>query len=117
MTMITLDELDNEIARDENLLQDIRGILAELRAEITDYQEYLAMRGTCEEVKPCPDVKSLGALYRNCIDTENRLGECKARKLGIAQNGVAYDLKAARDSIGRKLDSLRDACRPEPVSG
>ncbi len=117
MTMITLDELDNKIEQDENLLADIRALIADLRAEIKDYKEYIAMRGSCEEVKGCPDVKALGTLYRNCIETENRLGDCKERKLGIAQNGVAFDLDAARASIGCKLDNLRACCGAEPVLG
>lgn len=116
MTMITLEEMDEKIEQEKILLTDIRALIANLRAEIQDYQEYLAMRGDCEEVKPCPDVKRIGALYHNCIDTENRLGECKARKLGIAQNGVAFNLDEAKAEIGRKLDRLRAAACAEDVS-
>ena len=110
MTMITLDA---QIGEEQQLLGDTRKMLHLLREEIEDYREHLACRNESEALKPCPNINRLKTLYDNCLDTENRLGKCKELKAGIVQNGVAFDLCAARDSIGRKLDRLRRAAASE----
>jgi len=111
--MITLDK---QIGEEQRLLGDTRKMLHLLREEIEDFREHLACRDEAGTLKPCPNVNRLKTLYDNCLDTENRLGKCKELKAGIVQNGVAFDLSAARDSIGRKLDRLRDAAQSDAVS-
>ena len=113
MTMITLDE---QIETETNLLNDARKTLQELRDDIEELRERIACQEDVNLAGNCPDIKRLTTLYNTCVETENRLGNCKERKAGIARNGVAYDLDAARTSIGGKLDNLRAAQCSGPVS-
>ena len=106
MTMITLDK---EIQEEEVLLGDTRAALQLLREEIETLRENLAC-GELKNIKGASaEIKSLNVLFNAALETENRLGKTRNRQAGIAQNGVAFDLVAARASIGRKLDSLRNA--------
>lgn len=102
MTMITLD---TDITEEQNLLGDMRSLIAELRRDISVFRTKLAEGGAPSG--PVPDVKQLGVLIRNCLDTETRLAKLREEQVGIAQNGIAFDLDAARASIGGKLDRLR----------
>ena len=106
---MTMTTIEHEIREEEVLLGDTRAALQLLRDEIATLTESLAC-GELREMKGASaEIRQLKSLHAAAIDTENRLGESQRRKAGIAQNGVAFDLKAARDSIGRKLDSLRNA--------
>jgi len=114
MTMITLD---THIETEHHLLADMRKALAAMRAEIDGYTEALACGDPEDLAQNCPEVKKLAGLYMACMETENRLAKCRETKAGIAQNGVAFDLDAARASIGGTLDRLRAACSPGVVPG
>jgi len=114
MTMITLDK---QIEFEEKLLEDTRAALKLLREEIEELREKLGEGDMSEVSGASTNVKKLNTLYDACLETDNRLGKCKDRKAGIAQNGVAFDLHAARDSIGCKLDRLRECCGADVISG
>ncbi len=103
MTMITLEQ---EIAHQEQLLEISRGEVQRLLSEINNLRTRLE-RGQLPENAACPDIKRLSGLVVNCLEVENRLGKCREQQAGIAQCGVAFDLEAARYSIGSKLDRLR----------
>lgn len=113
MTLITLEQ---EITRQEELLNTSREELARLLNEIKALRDELE-RGALPGSKDCPDIKRLTTLVGTCIDTETRLGKCKELQVGIVQCGFAFDLEAARDTIGGKLDKLRAACCTEDLSG
>lgn len=105
MTMITLE---HEIDRQEQLLDASRGEVQRLLTEMTKLRAHLE-RGQLPEITACPDIKRLNGLVATCLEMENRLGKCREQQAGIAQCGVAFDLEAARTSIGSKLDRLRGA--------
>ncbi len=113
MTMITLDDA---IKEEERLLRAARTSLQNLREEIEELREKLGCGDTSDVAKAAAEIKKLAPVYTSSVETENRLGNLRERKAGIAQNGHAFDLEAARDSIGSKLDSLRDAARTGAVS-
>ena len=103
MTVLTTD---TALIHDLKLLDDARGALQTMRAEIQRFCERL----TCDEdTANAPDVRRLYTLFNTCTETEGRLAKARNEKAGIAQNGIAFDLDEARAEIGRKLDRLRDA--------
>lgn len=108
MNMITLE---HDIARQEQLLDISRTEVQRLLTELTNLRAQLE-RGQLPESTACPDVKRLSGLVANCLEMENRLGKCREQQAGIAQCGVAFDLDAARCSIGGKLDRLRASKAP-----
>lgn len=108
MTMITLE---HDIARQEQLLDISRGEVQRLLSELTNLRAELE-RGQVPGGPACPDIKRLSGLVTNCLELENRLGKCREQQAGIAQCGVAFDLEAARYSIGSKLDRLRGSQAP-----
>lgn len=114
MTMITLDD---QIAQEVKLLSDTRDALSKLREDIEELREKLACGDSSDATTANTEIKRLTGLFNTCLETENRLEKCRNLKAGIAQNGVAFDLDAARDSIGCKLDSLRRCCGHDLVSG
>ena len=103
MNMITLE---HDIERQEQLLDISRGEVQRLLTELTNLRAQIE-RGQIPAAPACPDIKRLSGLVTNCIEVENRLGKCREQQAGIAQCGVAFDLEAARHSIGSKLDRLR----------
>lgn len=103
MNMITLE---HDIARQEQLLDISRGEVQRLLNEIANLRARIEC-GQIPDTASCPDVKRLSGLVANCLEVENRLGKCRQQQAGIAQCGVAFDLEAARCSIGSKLDRLR----------
>ena len=113
MTMTTLDD---QIAQEVKLLSDARNALSLLRDEIHNLREKLACEDSSEAGSANAEVKRLTGLFDTCLTTENRLEKCRQAKAGIAQNGIAFDLDAARDSIGCKLDNLRACCGAGDVS-
>lgn len=112
----TMIALEQEISRQENVLEASREELARLLNQIKRLREEFE-RGDVPEKSDVPEVKRLSGLVSACLDVEMRLGKCKELQLGIAQCGVAFDLDAARCSIGSKLDRLRDAGGTGGVSG
>ena len=106
---MTLTTIEQEIREEEVLLGDTRAALQLLREEIETLRENLACGDMKSAKGASAEIKALNVLFNAALETENRLGKTKNRQAGIAQNGVAFDLVAARDSIGRKLDSLRNA--------
>lgn len=103
MNMITLE---HDIARQEQLLDISRGEVQRLLNELTKLRTQIEC-GQLPKSSDCPDVKRLNGLVANCLEVETRLGKCREQQAGIAQCGVAFDLEAARYSIGSKLDRLR----------
>lgn len=103
MTLITLE---HDIARQEQLLDVSRGEVQRLLSELTNLRAQLE-RGQVPQPAMCPDIKRLSGLVANCLELEYRLGKCREQQAGIAQCGVAFDLEAARYSIGSKLDRIR----------
>ena len=107
-TMI-MTKLDQSLADDLDFLSDTRAILRDLRKEIMAYRERLSCCDEGDSAAHSPDVKRLGTVLHNCIETENRIAKAREQQAGIAQAGVAFDIDAARAEIGRKLARLRDA--------
>jgi len=115
--MTVMITLDAQITKEEELLFDTRTALQELRDDIEEVREKLAEGQIEEAAKHTSEIKKVVGLFASAIETESRLGTLRERKAGIAQNGHAFDMAAARLEIGRKLDRLRAACSPRPVSG
>ncbi|THH38302.1 hypothetical protein E4Z66_01655 [Aliishimia ponticola] len=103
MTMITLE---HDITRQQEMLEASREEVSRLLNEVKSLRAQLE-RGQAPDAASCPDVKRLTGLVKNCLEVETSLVKCKEQQAGIAQCGVAFDLEAARDSIGCKLDKLR----------
>ncbi|MEP4195375.1 MAG: hypothetical protein ABJL99_07030 [Aliishimia sp.] len=107
MTMIKLEQ---KIKEQEELLEIARGEVRRLMKEIIDFRKTLESPNGDATSSKVPEIKNLGTLVKSCIEVEKQLGKCEDERAGIAQCGVAFDLRAARDSIGCKLDSLRRCC-------
>ena len=106
---MTMTTIEYEIREEEVLLGDTRAALQLLREEIETLRENLACGDMQSAKGASAEIKALNVLFNAALETENRLGKTRNRQAGIAQNGVAFDLVEARASIGRKLDSLRNA--------
>lgn len=102
--------LEQEVAVQEELVEASREEVVRLREELRELRAQIERNGEADKDTGA-EVKRLGGMIKHCLDTEKTLAECKQRQVGIAQCGFAFDLNAAKCSIGRKLDRLR-ACQP-----
>lgn len=101
--------LEHEIADQEELVKASREEVVRLREELRELRAQIERDGVADKDTGA-EVKRLGGMIKHCLETEKTLAECKQRQVGIAQCGFAFDLDAAKCSIGGKLDRLR-ACR------
>ena len=109
--------LEDQIHNENQMLADARKLMQMTRQAIEEFIDTIPRGDVSNATEIAKEISRLGSLCEVSLKTENRLGDLESKKLGIAQNGVAFDLDAARNEIGRKLDRLRDACGEGEVSG
>ena len=107
---MTLTTLETTIREQESFLAEAKGELRRLMNELKAFRAALDAGNAADTSQQVKQINSLCTLVTTCIQTENRLDRCKEERDGPVSAEPAFDLDAARASLGCKLDHLRACC-------
>ena len=112
---MTLIKMEQEASELSGHIGEIVEQLQELKRELRMVQGYVQSEepGHVREALRCAgDIRQF---IKHAYEVEARYNDERRKELGIAGD-VGFDLGAARDSIGCKLDRLRACCGAGAVS-
>lgn len=113
MVLITPEQ---DIARLEGDLEDVRSILGEFEETIRDLRERVRA-GEVDKLRDAGKTLSeLRAWLKLAKETEAQLAEYARKEAGIV-GSWGLDLDRARDEIGCRLARVRACCRSKDISG
>lgn len=114
MTVIRLRDEGQDEGR--KLLEIAEARLREMLEDLDACAAYWRDRDDLSETELKRVLTNVAKSVQHVFDERKRFDDLRKKKLGLVQD-FAIDLDAARDTIGRKLDRLRDARVPDAVPG